>query len=269
MKKVSFRPSIFWSAYIDRFYVLEFKDNAGVGLPTVLPGTGLELLFHLDRPFSINKEVVASAHVFCPRAYVNIDVQSSIRYLAVRFKSGAFRHFCDVPTHYLINRMPCVEELWGNAGKIFMQKLQDAEALAHKLREVERFLTICFLNHNKSEPVHWDEIIHKLYKGYNEIDLQDLAFDSNLSYRQFERGFKEHFGTTAKRFQRIAKFQDTVKSLVMQKEKNYLSLALDNGYYDQSHFIKEFKSMTGSTPTAYLQEENFKQHYFYKSYTTQ
>lgn len=107
-------------------------------------------------------------------------------------------------------------------------------------------------------------IIKTLYKNFNSISLHELAYHSNLSYRQFERLFKQKFGVSPKKFQRITRLQKTVKQVLLSSNKHYLSTALDNGYYDQSHFIKEFQSFTNLKPSQYFVTKNFDNHFYYK-----
>jgi len=54
-----------------------------------------------------------------------------------------------------------------------------------------------------------------------------------------------------------------LKPLLINKEKHYLSTALDKGYFDQMHFIKEFKYFMRCTPSGFLQEKNFMSHFYY------
>lgn len=79
--------------------------------------------------------------------------------------------------------------------------------------------------------------------------IKDLADAVCLSKRQFERVFNETIGMNPKEYSRVVRFQ---KSLwfMQHGEDNYAGIAADCGYADQSHFIKEFKEMSGHTPGA-------------------
>lgn len=266
MQKTSIRPTAFWSQYIDRFYRVTQPKGVAHQLPTVLPGTGLELVFHLGTSFSIDAIPLDKAHIFCPRKAVRIEENTHLDYLAVRFKSGAFRHFNPHPHKELLNTFATPEDIWGNSGVELMQKIEEEKEVENKLKAIESFLMDCFAKYQKEDAKQWDLIIHQLYKGYNHWNIKELANHANKSLRQFERGFSAEFGITAKKFQRIAKFQSTVKEVLMCKDPVYLSKALSNGYYDQSHFIKEFQAMMGMKPSLFFQQENFEKHYFFKSY---
>ncbi|MEX0274587.1 MAG: helix-turn-helix transcriptional regulator [Flavobacteriaceae bacterium] len=111
----------------------------------------------------------------------------------------------------------------------------------------------------------WDPIIDELYYNFDSNTIEDLSQKAHLSLRQFERGFKAQFGITAKEFQKITRFQDVIKNILLNRNSDYLDTILDNGYFDQSHFIKEFKSLTKKTPLEYFTEENFNGHFYHKS----
>jgi AraC-like DNA-binding protein len=50
--------------------------------------------------------------------------------------------------------------------------------------------------------------------------------------------------------------------LLLQRKRKYLDVALEHGYYDQSHFLKEFKNYVSEYPTSFLQEQNFMSHFY-------
>ncbi|REE78694.1 AraC family transcriptional regulator [Paenibacillus taihuensis] len=108
-----------------------------------------------------------------------------------------------------------------------------------------------------------EELLWKLFNG-NEVDLWaawavdricaehgsirvgQLAEESTLSRRQFERRFVERVGVTPKSLAQIVKFQRVLQSL--QTADRLTQLAHDADYYDQSHLIREFRKKTGATP---------------------
>ena len=83
------------------------------------------------------------------------------------------------------------------------------------------------------------------------VNIRDLSEQYFRSHRQFERKFKEHTGFTAKTFSRIVRFNS-----LMQRQLNTQSsltqIALEFGYYDQSHFINDFRAFSGYSPRTYF-----------------
>ncbi|MDE6291303.1 MAG: helix-turn-helix transcriptional regulator [Muribaculaceae bacterium] len=78
-----------------------------------------------------------------------------------------------------------------------------------------------------------------------------LADTACLGKRQYERVFREYVGMNPKEYARVVRFQ---KALCMMQcgDSNHAGIATTCGYSDQSHFIREFRSMTGHTPKSLL-----------------
>ncbi|WP_396601659.1 MULTISPECIES: helix-turn-helix domain-containing protein [Flavobacteriaceae] len=265
LKNKSYKPSSFLSKYIDRFYTFEKSNSEYFELPSILPGTGLELVFYLENPLSVNEKTLPKSHTICPRSILNFDKEKNVSFLSVRFKSGAFRHFTSVPFSELNNNYFSVEDLWKEKGRDLMKRLEHISGIQNKIEEIESFLINNFNAYHKIENDKWDLIVDELYYGFDSNTIEILSKKANLSLRQFERGFKSQFGITAKEFQKITRFQDVVKKILLNRKTDYLSTILDNGYFDQSHFIKEFKSLTKKTPLEYFIKENFESHFYHKS----
>ena len=77
-----------------------------------------------------------------------------------------------------------------------------------------------------------------------------------------ERQFADSVGVGPKAFQRNARFQKVLKTLLLRKDTAYLDTALDAGYCDQAHFIHEFRQFTGESPTRFLAPTNFMSHFY-------
>lgn len=84
------------------------------------------------------------------------------------------------------------------------------------------------------------------------VDIASLADMCCVSYRQFIRIFTAHVGLNPKEYLRIVRFQRSLSILQHHPDVAFTDVAYRCGYYDQPHFINEFKAFTGSTPTEYL-----------------
>ena len=84
-------------------------------------------------------------------------------------------------------------------------------------------------------------------KGH--LSLAGLASDVCLCQRHFERKFKSVVGVSPKMFAKINKFKHTIRRLQNQPHKDLLTIAVECGYYDHAHLIKDFKTFSGDAPT--------------------
>ena len=96
-------------------------------------------------------------------------------------------------------------------------------------------------------------IVRRFYEHMNP-GFSELIENSNISLRHFQRKFKDYTGFTPKKLQRIVRLHSAVRGGV---PKNLTKLALDSGYYDQAHFITDFKKVSGGlTPSNYFKRQD-------------
>jgi len=81
-----------------------------------------------------------------------------------------------------------------------------------------------------------------------------LADTACLSIKQFERKFSGLVGVNPKQYLRTVRFQHVLQIKKSSRFLDYTSLAMECGYFDQSHFINDFKTITGLTPGNFFKE---------------
>jgi AraC-like DNA-binding protein len=83
-------------------------------------------------------------------------------------------------------------------------------------------------------------------------NLLPVLRETGLSERRFIEVFHEQVGLTPKAFCRVRRFQRVLKSVHGAREVDWAQVALDCGYYDQPHFIHDFRGFSGLTPAQYV-----------------
>jgi transcriptional regulator GlxA family with amidase domain len=74
--------------------------------------------------------------------------------------------------------------------------------------------------------------------------------------RQLERKFKKHIGVSPKQLGKVIRLQTALKMLLNEETESLTHIAYESEYYDQAHFIKDFKEFTGTNPKDFLGNEN-------------
>jgi len=92
------------------------------------------------------------------------------------------------------------------------------------------------------------KLLHYTKGQYRIAELADYC---HMSLRQLQRGFQQVIGTSPKVFARILRFQEAQRRLMFDPDADLTGLAYECEYFDQAHFIKDFKAFVGKTPTEY------------------
>src|SRR5688572_760222 len=130
----------------------------------------------------------------------------------------------------------------------FKEPLLNASSLTH---QVEIFSTHLDRHIQKSRyrvDHATERALNEIVQAKGNLPLRDLQRNLNLSERGFQRRFNQHVGISPKLFSRVCKFQAALGQLKNNNYANLSDVAFDNGYADQSHFIRSFKEFAGLSP---------------------
>jgi AraC-like DNA-binding protein len=93
--------------------------------------------------------------------------------------------------------------------------------------------------------------LHRLGRGPVPASVQRVAEEAGWSVRRFSQVFREQVGLAPKVWCRIRRFQRAVRQLHEGADMRWAELAVECGYYDQSHFANEFRAFSGIDATTY------------------
>ncbi len=155
-----------------------------------------------------------------------------------------------LPTVELTNQVPGLESVIPGIGKTLEEQMILAQTNEERLK-----IITCFLEKRLTR-CHQHDIgifyaIRSIVEANGRIDVHQLANECSLSRRQFERKFKQYAGFSPKAYSQVIRFQAAVNEYD-NRYKSLAQIALDCGYYDQSHFTHEFKKFSGYNPKAYF-----------------
>lgn len=173
-------------------------------------------------------------------------VQESHKAITIIFQPGGLNRLLGIPMNELFDNGFCGREVIGKE----INELIDQCHHTHSLDELESLVQSYFLSKLSSlkEQLPLDLALQYLLVNYN-ADIGKIASMACMSIRNFERKCKERLGMPAKMFARIARFHKAYSILEDQKSTSWADIAYSAGYYDQMHFIKDFKEFAKLTPT--------------------
>jgi methylphosphotriester-DNA--protein-cysteine methyltransferase len=131
------------------------------------------------------------------------------------------------------------------------------EARSHKKKiDILQQALLRLLKTPNLNPPIINAAVRLIQQQRGNISVDDLSRELGVNYKYLERQFLRIIGLTPKSYSRIARFQNVMQALRYAAFHAWPSLALDCGYYDQAHFIKEFKAFTGATPSEFIARQN-------------
>lgn len=137
----------------------------------------------------------------------------------------------------------------------YVQEIRDATGEETRVKILENFIMQQFLI-RKPEPDYIDHAANTIIEKKGLLSVPDLLKDSFMSRRTFERKFFEKVGLSPKYLARVRRLGYLCNLIAGKQKVDWADLLYECEFYDQSHFIKDFKEFTGRTPQQYLAENN-------------
>lgn len=173
-------------------------------------------------------------------------VEESHKTVSIIFQPGGLNRFLNIPISEIFDNGYSAREVIGMEIEELLDKSHDTISL----NELDSIVQSYFLRKLSQikEPLPIDFALQYLLTNYN-TNIDRIAKMACMSARNFERKCKERLGMPAKMYARIARFHKAYKMLESRPIISWTDLTYEVGYYDQTHFIKDFKEFAKLTPT--------------------
>lgn len=174
--------------------------------------------------------------------------------VGVHFRAGGAAALFGVPLTEL-STPATPDELWGNEAAALRDRLQALHGAAARLHHLEAWLLSRLHRapqHAADAPIAW---ALRAFEGSVPRSVAEVRSALGWSPKRFIAEFSQRVGLTPKRYLRIARFQRIVqiaaRCRTLGEPIDWAALALAEGHADQAHLVREFRSFSGLTPTAY------------------
>ena len=155
----------------------------------------------------------------------------------------------------LTNSMVGFEDIFGSAGARLQQWIGQVDDPQSKIKLLQGFLSQRLHQEVKDYSV-LDHVVDAVTQAQGMISVRKLETQTGYTKRYLDMLFREHVGPSPKSLATILRFQSAYRSWMRDKAPSFAGSDLLGYYYDQSHFIREFKRFTGFTPYRYRQIVN-------------
>jgi len=251
------------SNFVDLFWFYDGYSPGPHSKERLMPDGSIELVINLkedearvyDRE-NLNKYTRLPGALLCGphSSFFVIDTAQQASVIGIHFKPGGAFPFFKMPASELHNLHVSLEDVWGHEAGLLRDRLLEAQTPQKKIHVLEQ----CLLE-QAFKPLERHRAVDCALGLFRNIHtapaIADLADEIGISSRRFIQLFSNEVGLTPKIFARVRRFQNVLLQLRNAHEIEWADLAAGCGYFDQAHFIHDFKEFSGINPTTYLAQK--------------
>ena len=254
MKFYQFAPSPELQNIIAYFWTLQTEDESEYNaLYRFIPDGYVDWIFHQKEPWqfrytSKEKDYSGFYNHFLGHATNFIDIQlpaSSFFLIGIKFYPWAAHHIWGDRMKNFTDTCLSFDDLNDRQAIELAESLRATTELEHKIAMIEKEI-LKRLEHYK--PGQLIPIVNHLFANPKQNAIGKYA----NSQRRLEQCFNKEIGISPKLFQRTVRINHAIQHMLQEPRQSLTHLAYQMGYFDQSHFIRDFKKFSGLSPTRFL-----------------
>ncbi|MDH6165784.1 AraC-like DNA-binding protein [Variovorax boronicumulans] len=236
-------------------HILLYRETFAAGHEVrerVLPDGAVRLVFNLgDAPSAGDGAGLPMEAIGASAAPVVVRMRDRVEGMSVTLRPGAAAALLGLPAGEIAGRAVHLDELWqGGAAELFgrMAEAPDDAARAAMLQAaLEQRLLDGAVFHPAA--VHAARLIAG---SGGRQPLRDVAAAVDVGERRLQQLFHAHVGLSPRAWARLARLHGCLRALRLQPVPAWAEVAVESGFYDQSHLVNEFRALCGVTPTEFM-----------------
>ena len=260
-----FEPHEQLKSFIQCYWVIQAKKEV---THKIITDGGMGIVFNFGSSFlmpSLVKEnIKEKRYILTGPELESFDLQldKGIYAVGIRFNpGGAYPFLKNIAFQKLNYIIELNEQHFSN-----IQTLYETLKSSKQKDKIQIILDNYFLqllNNMNVKPDYWiHNVINRMEKSNNTMNIEELADEFNLSTRHFKRRFKKEVGLSPKQFLRILRIKDARKLMNTQGYNSLTDVGYKCNYFDQSHFIRDFKFFVDETPKEYIKRKKQMSHFY-------
>ena len=243
----------FWSFQVDQ---LEMNHK-------LIPQRNINLRFNLSETphyLSINGDQHMLEKVYFSGIHdhftnVHLKLSGSVDTLGICFYPEGFYPFMKIPISEFKNQLLGAGEVGYKLSSSIREHLITVDDINLRLDILESEL-LKLLIHNNVFSDNFSKIFNELKNSETPGNISDFCKKHNICLRKLERMYNKYVGVSANTYSTLNRFHISLNRMLYTDFSKLSDLAYDYGYFDQMHFIKDFKRFTGDTPKSFVNQNN-------------
>lgn len=261
MNYQTFEPHTDLAPLVKCYWTLQVPAQKDVQRQLIIPDGCIEMAFvfgdEIKRYTSEDEFIIGPREVIIGQITETTYIEPTgyVDSFAVRFYPYGFAAFVSTPLEALANTETPLAQFFGEeTSETLAQRMNRADDTAARIAIVEEFLLSRLSDRGTIDTIVRTTIETMLAtKGSGAINAM-LRNDASKR-RQLEREFKQKIGISPKQLGKVIRLQAALKRVLNRQSETLTEIAYESEYYDQAHFIKDFKEFTGITPKKFLGSE--------------
>lgn len=262
MEYNTYEPDSDLGTLVKCYWTLNIPREVPKGRQQVLPDGCMEMIFNLGD--QVRRVLPDNKYLMQPRSFILgqitqpmwIEPMGKVKTFAVRFKPGGLSYFTKTPMSNLTDKDTELKELFDEEKVVKIESaISQAKDVTEKILLIEYFL-FDILVENIDISSLLKSVIDKILQTNGTVSIKDITQDHPRQRRSLERKFIKQVGTSPKQLCRAIRFQKTLKTM-LDSNKKLTDVGYESEFFDQAHFIKDFKDFTGISPKQFYTDKNF------------
>ena len=226
----------YWSYFIQSATIVEQSKP-------IIPDGCLDVIFDLNCPARLSSFVIG--------AMTKPILNTKTNLIGVRFKPGRAYSFLKIPVHEITDQIVAYNEFAGGSEDSLAGQLAEINSTNQQISLLNQVFTQKLTGLALVGP-QVSRAIKLITQANNQYNIKQLGDQVGWTRQHFTRECLKHIGLSPKFFSQVSRVKKIISAFQTKKFHDWSQLAIDGGYYDQSHMINEFKKITGLTPKKYL-----------------
>lgn len=256
----SYIPKFPLDQFVD-YFLYHAENNPTHIIDRFLPDGNVEIIINLnDAPQYIYnnetfREIQACHNVWASGVrteYISIPSGKDSAMMVISFKKGMAYPFFPIPMNEISDCVIDADLLWGNDFSFLRERILENEDTNLRFQIIEDFLLKNFLS-KMTLNLCVGYALSEILSQPDKTNMGELSNKIGYSQKHFIKMFKEQVGITPKAYLKIMRFQKVVNEIEKTEKIDWTLISHTCGFYDQAHFINDFKLFSGFTPVDYVE----------------
>jgi AraC-like DNA-binding protein len=240
--------------FVECYWVIE-SDDTIPAIQKIIPDGFPEIIFHYRAPYQININgswQLQSSSLLAGqiKKYFFLQNSGASGVFGIKFKPPALTHLFNVSMNEFTDKVVAVNEVNISSLTLLEHEIKSCSNYEEMIIATDKRLQ-AIVARVSAENTIIDRAIDIIFATAGTISITEIQKQLFITERHLQRIFQKYIGISPKFYTRIIRFGQ-IFHLMQQANVSWLDITHRSGYFDQSHFIKDFKAFSGEDPSKYF-----------------